>query len=203
MCGVIGEPAGQPGRSSVIVRPAGACHHVRQFPLPEWSREYSTPNVHEYYNFLLLFLEDLQNRICCHGLDLRHHFPQLGSSFLGQEIESPPVLRRDVIDEAGLPKNETWLEGSGLGGESVNTELGPEAADTDELWHRVGGEQVVTEALAHLIVGHGPAADGPKIVTCLELDEEDWHLFFADREMDGEFWSFLDTLVLGHYSSEK
>jgi len=38
---VIGEAAGQPSRSSVIPRPAGACHHSLQSPPPEWSWRYS------------------------------------------------------------------------------------------------------------------------------------------------------------------
>jgi len=39
---VIGRSAGQTGRSSVIAGTAGACHHARQLPLPEWSCDYST-----------------------------------------------------------------------------------------------------------------------------------------------------------------
>ena len=39
---VISKAAGQTGRSSVILRPAGACHHPRELPLPEWSCTYST-----------------------------------------------------------------------------------------------------------------------------------------------------------------
>ena len=38
---VIDKAAIHTGRSSVIRRPAGACHHSRQLPLPEWSCAYS------------------------------------------------------------------------------------------------------------------------------------------------------------------
>jgi len=40
-CLSCGKVASQTGRSSVIAGPAGACHHSRQLPLPEWSCGYS------------------------------------------------------------------------------------------------------------------------------------------------------------------
>ena len=38
---VILPPASHSGRSSVILGSAGACHRLRQLPLPEWSCRYS------------------------------------------------------------------------------------------------------------------------------------------------------------------
>lgn len=84
-------------------------------------------NLCKCHDFQLLFLKDLQIR--SHDLDGCHHFPQLCFSFATQNIESPSVLQRDVVEDEGIRRNEDRLKGPSLGGESVN-------ADAHKLWLR-------------------------------------------------------------------
>ena len=156
-----------------------------------------TIQVCECYNFRLSFLQDLQIRR--HGLDRGHHFSQLCFSSVTQNIESPPVQRRDVVDEVGLRHNEFRLEVRSLGSESVNTKLGSERADANKLWRRDVARQEFTEAITHLIVGLGPGGKVRERSIRFELEEEDWHTSFADDVINNKVLRSFDTFVLGCY----
>ena len=112
---------------------------------------------------------------------------------------SPPVQRRDVVDEVGLRRNEFRLEVRSLGSESVNTKLRSERADANKLWRRDGARQEFTEATTHLIVGLGPGGKVRERSIRFELEEEDWHTSFADDVIDSKVLRSFDTFVLGCY----
>jgi hypothetical protein len=123
------------------------------------------------------------------------HVPQLCFSFVIQDVEGPSVLRRAVVEDVGIRRNEGWLEGPSLGGESVNTEL----ADANKLWCSDGARHEFTKAIAHLIIGKVSGGEAHERTIRFDLDEENEHAPFVDDVMDGEVLRSFDTLVLGRY----
>jgi hypothetical protein len=118
-------------------------------------------------------------------------------SFVVQYIESPSVLRRDVVEDVGIPRDVRRLEGPSLGGERVNTELSSERANANKLWHRDGARREFTEAVGHLIVGEASSREVAERTIRCDHDEENGHTPFVDDVMDSEALRSFDTLVLG------
>jgi hypothetical protein len=158
-----------------------------------------TRNRKAQSQFPTAFFKDLQIRH--HGFGGSHHFPQTYFSFVVQYIESPSVLRRDVVEDVGIPRDVRRLEGPSLGGERVNTELSSERANANKLWHRDGARREFTEAVGHLIVGE--ASSGEVVERTIRCDhdhnEENGHTPFVDDVMDSEALRSFDTLVLESY----
>ena len=98
-----------------------------------------------------------------------------------------------------IRRDEGRLEGPSLGGESVNTELSSEGADTNKLWRRDGTRREPTKAVAHLIVGEASSGEVGERTIRFDFDEENGHTPFVDDVIDSEVLRSFDTLVLGCY----
>lgn len=100
-----------------------------------WTKGMNISFLHDFRDVQLSFSKDLQIRR--HFLDGCHYHPRLCSPFVIQEVESPSVLRRNVIEEAS-----GMSFGSKVRVLAVMPKSGSEVADADQLRHREGAIRI-------------------------------------------------------------